>query len=84
VAEVYNIGGSRFSNCSMLEAIETCEKITGKDMNYSYTEDNRIGDHIWWVSDVRKFQEHYPDWQYHFNIEDILEQIYNGLRTRVS
>jgi len=83
VAEVYNIGGSRFANCSMQEAIESCERITGKKMNYSYAETNRIGDHIWWISDVRKFQRHFPDWHYQFNIDDILEQIFNGITNRV-
>lgn len=83
VAEVYNIGGSRYSNCSMQEAIESCEKITGRKMNYSYAENNRIGDHIWWISDVNKFQEHYPDWNYQYNIEDILEQIYDGITKRI-
>src|SRR5690606_26243257 len=62
--EVYNAGGSRFSNCSMLEAIDLCEKISGKKMNYSYAESNRIGDHIWYISDVSKFKSHYPDWNY--------------------
>lgn len=79
VAEVYNAGGSRFSNCSMLEAIQLCEKITGKKMNWSYSQTNRIGDHIWWISDVRKFQSHYPKWQYRYNLEDILVQIFEHL-----
>ena len=83
VGEVYNIGGSRFSNCSMMEAIETCEKITGKKMDWSYSETNRIGDHIWWISDVLKFQGHYPKWQYSFNLEDILQQIHDGITNRL-
>jgi CDP-paratose 2-epimerase len=74
--EVYNMGGSRHSNCSMLEAIAMCEEITGKKMNYSYTETNRIGDHIWWVSDVRKFKSHYPDWNYKYDVMGILADIY--------
>jgi CDP-paratose 2-epimerase len=82
VAEVYNIGGSRHSNCSMQEAIDACERITGKKMNYSYGEDNRIGDHIWWISDVSRFQRHYPGWQYQYTIDDILGQIYNGITSR--
>src|SRR5207237_1067712 len=57
--EVYNAGGSRHSNCSMLEAIAICEKLAGKKMNVTYEEGNRIGDHIWYISDVRKFQSHY-------------------------
>ena len=75
--EVYNAGGSRHSNCSMKEAIFMCEKITGNKMNYSYAEDNRIGDHIWYISDVSKFKKHYPNWNYNYNLNDILEQIYN-------
>ncbi len=74
--EVYNAGGGRFSNCSMAEAIAMCQEITGKPMNYEYTEANRIGDHIWWISDVSKFQSHYPDWTWKYNINDILNQIY--------
>ncbi|WP_330205141.1 NAD-dependent epimerase/dehydratase family protein [Cyanobacterium sp. Dongsha4] len=78
VAEVYNIGGSRFSNCSMLEAIALCEEITGKKMNWSYSETNRIGDHIWWISDVSKFQSHYSDWHFQYTIKDILTEIYHN------
>jgi len=74
--EVYNIGGGRFANVSILEAIEICEKIVGKQLNYDYVEKNRIGDHIWWVSDCSKFQAHYPQWQYQFNIEDTIKEIY--------
>ncbi len=76
--EVYNIGGSRFSNCSMLEAIAIGERLSGNKLDYTYVEDNRIGDHIWYISDVRKFQNHYPDWSYKHSIEDILEEIYRA------
>jgi CDP-paratose 2-epimerase len=76
--EVYNIGGSRHSNCSMQEAIAKCEALSGHKMNVSYLDDNRIGDHIWYISDVRKFQEHYPEWQYQYNIDDIFSQIYEA------
>jgi CDP-paratose 2-epimerase len=78
IAEVYNAGGGRFSNCSMAEAIARSEEITGKKMNYSYTETNRIGDHIWWISDVQKFKEHFPSWNWKYNIDDILIQIYKA------
>jgi CDP-paratose 2-epimerase len=80
--EVYNAGGSRYSHCSMLEAIELCSKIVGKPMDWGYSEQNRLGDHIWWVSDVRKFQSHYPDWSFKYNLDDILVQIYEGLSKR--
>lgn len=76
--EVYNAGGGRHSNCSMAEAIEMCEKITGKPMNYEYSETNRVGDHIWWISDVSKFKEHYPEWTWKYNINDMLTQIYQA------
>lgn len=76
--EVYNIGGSRHSNCSMLEAIALCEEISGKKLQWTYKEDNRIGDHIWWVSDVSKFQSHYPDWKYKYDLRGILEEIHKA------
>ena len=60
----------------MLEAIKLCEDISGKKINWSYSEKNRAGDHIWWVSDVRKFQDHYPDWKFTYNIQKIIEEIY--------
>jgi CDP-paratose 2-epimerase len=81
--EVYNAGGSRHSNCSMIEAIKICERMTGKKMNYSYSNENRIGDHIWYISDVNKFKNHYPDWSYKYNLEDILSQIYYSFRNRI-
>ena len=80
--EVYNAGGSRFSNCSMLEAIALCEEIAGNKLKYSYSERNREGDHIWWISDVRKFMSHYPEWGFTYNIQDIMEEIFMGLVRR--
>jgi CDP-paratose 2-epimerase len=74
--EVYNIGGSRHSNCSILEAIEICEEISGRKLKWSYTDTNRIGDHIWWISDVRKFQRHYPTWKFRYGLCDILNDIH--------
>jgi CDP-paratose 2-epimerase len=76
--EVYNMGGSRHSNCSMQEAIGKCEALCGKKMSVNYKDDNRIGDHIWYISDVRKFKEHYPSWEYEFGIDDIFEEIYKA------
>lgn len=76
VGEVYNIGGSRFSNCSMIEAIRICEKVSGRLLNWSYADENRIGDHIWWISDVSKFSAHYPNWRLTYNVEAICQEIY--------
>ena len=82
--EVYNIGGSRHSSCSMLEAIAACEEIAGRKLNWSYEETNRIGDHIWWISDVRKFQAHYPEWKLTYTVPDILQEIYSANSSRWS
>ena len=77
--EVYNIGGSRHSNCSMLEAIKACEAMTGNKLDYQYVDDNRVGDHIWWVSDISKFKSHYPQWDYKYTLDDIYQQIISGV-----
>lgn len=82
IGEVYNMGGSRHSNCSMLEAIQTCESLASKKLNYTYAEDNRIGDHIWYISNVHKFQSHYPDWQYKYSLDLILQEMYNFQSSR--
>ena len=81
-AEVYNIGGARHANCSMLEAIKMCEELTGRSMNWSYVEDNRIGDHIWWIGDVRRFQSHYPEWRFTYDIRAMLAEIHDAMRRR--
>jgi len=75
--EVYNIGGSRFSNCSMLEAIDMCEKISGRKMEWEYAEANRVGDHIWWISDITKFQSHYPGYELKYDSSAILSEIHD-------
>jgi CDP-paratose 2-epimerase len=80
--EVYNIGGGRHSNCSMLEAIDLCEEISGRKLAWSYEETNRIGDHIWWISDVRKFQKYYPTWKFRYNLQEILEEIHRAVGER--
>jgi CDP-paratose 2-epimerase len=80
--EVYNAGGSRHSNCSMLEAIALCEEITGKKLDRRYREEPRAGDHIWWISDVRKFRSHYPGWEYTRTLRRIFEEIFQGIRDR--
>lgn len=82
--EVYNAGGGRYANCSMLEAIKICEEISGNKMNISYTEENRIGDHIWYISDVSKFKTHYPGWNWTYDLRSTLEQIYGSMLKRVN
>jgi CDP-paratose 2-epimerase len=80
--EVYNIGGGRHSNCSMLEAIEIAQRLSGKELNYTLSDEARSGDHTWWISDVRKFQSHYPSWQYEYDIERILQEIVAATQER--
>jgi CDP-paratose 2-epimerase len=80
---VFNLGGGRHSNCSMLEAIAMAEALTGRPMNTSYAEDNRVGDHIWWISDVSKFQAHYPEWRYRYDIQSLMADIHAGVCSRL-
>jgi CDP-paratose 2-epimerase len=80
--EVYNAGGGRFANCSMIEAIKICELISGNKMNYSYVETNRIGDHIWYISDVSKFKSHYKDWEYKFDLKNTMVEMYSNMKMR--
>ncbi len=75
-AAVYNMGGGRFSNCSMLEAIEACERIAGRELDWQLSDENRIGDHRWWISDLAQFESDYPDWSLRYGIEEILKEMY--------
>lgn len=73
--EVYNVGGGRHSNCSMLEAIQLSEDIVGKKLRWSYSDSERNGDHRWYISNVEKFKGHFPSWNYTYGLSDILEEI---------
>ena len=74
--KVYNMGGGRYSNCSMVEAITLCEQISGNKLDWNYVEQNRQGDHIWWISDLSRFQKHYPSWNQKYDVPAILREIY--------
>lgn len=82
IAEVYNMGGGRHSNCSMLEAIAICEQITGRPLTWRYLEEHRMGDHMWWISSLSKFQQHYPTWTLTYDIPAILHEIYVDNKAR--
>jgi CDP-paratose 2-epimerase len=75
-AAVYNLGGGRTSNCSMLEAIEMCERIAGRELRWELSDQARIGDHRWWISDLAAFAADYPDWQLRYTIEPLLHEMY--------
>jgi len=76
-AAVYNLGGGRFSNCSMLEAIEMSEEISGKKLDYTVSDQARIGDHRWWISDLEAFRRDYPDWEPEYDLRATLQQIHD-------
>jgi CDP-paratose 2-epimerase len=80
--EVYNIGGGRKANCSMIEAISLCQEIAGRKLDWTYSEENRSGDHKWWISGLHRFQSHYPNWKIEYSIADILTEIYEAGRER--
>jgi CDP-paratose 2-epimerase len=75
-AAVYNIGGGRQSNCSMLEAIQLCQEIAAQDLQWTYADTNRVGDHLWWISDNSLFAGQYPDWRVEHDVPRILREIY--------
>jgi CDP-paratose 2-epimerase len=80
--EVYNIGGGRHSNISMLEAIRACEELGKRPVRVNFDGKARIGDHQWWISDTRKFKAHYPEWKYTYSMDDIIREIHSGMLRR--
>ena len=77
-AAVYNLGGGRECNCSMLEAIEMCEQIAGRPLDWRHSDEARIGDHRWWISDLGAFKRDYPAWELRYGIEEILREIHDA------
>ncbi len=76
-AAVYNLGGGRQANVSMLEAIAACERIAGRKLDWTYSDQARIGDHRWWISDLGAFEADYPGWRLRWTIEDTLRDIHD-------
>jgi CDP-paratose 2-epimerase len=76
-AAVYNIGGGRHSNCSMIEAIALCEEIAGRSLNWTLSDRARMGDHRWWISDLGEFQRDYPHWEQQYDLRGILREIHD-------
>jgi CDP-paratose 2-epimerase len=79
---VYNMGGGRFANCSVIEAVLAAERTIGRPMRRSYKDVSRCGDHIWWISNTRKFRNDYPNWQPKHGITAIIEEIAEALMSR--
>lgn len=84
IAEVYNIGGGKDNSCSILEAFELTAQITGREQLYSYLEDNRIGDHICYYSNLSKMRDHYPKWDISIDLNETINQIVHSLKQRMS
>jgi CDP-paratose 2-epimerase len=83
VAEVYNLGGGRANSCSILEAFEMTAEFTGKKQVYTYVDENRAGDHIVYISDLRKMTSHYPDWRITKTLSQTLREIVDAWRQRL-
>ena len=81
--EVYNLGGGRGNSCSILEAFDRVAALTGKKMRSEYLDKNREGDHICYISDLRKMQAHYPGWGITKNLDHIFEEIVHAWRSRL-
>jgi CDP-paratose 2-epimerase len=79
---VYNLGGGRENSCSILEAFEMVESVSGKSMKYEYVETPRQGDHICYISDLRRLRGHYPDWRLTRSLDDILREIVTSWERR--
>jgi len=83
IAEVYNLGGGKDNSCSILEAFKLAEKFSGKPMRYTYVEENRIGDHICYYSDLRKMKAHYPGWDLTKSLEQTIGEIVESWQRRI-
>ena len=83
VAEVYNLGGGKSNSCSILEAFRMAEDVTGKKMNWRYVDENRVGDHICYYSDLRKMEAHYPDWKIVKTLPMIFDEIAASWKQRL-
>jgi CDP-paratose 2-epimerase len=81
--EVYNLGGGKNNTCSILEAFDIVAALSGKPMQYEYVDKNREGDHICYYSDLRKMQQHYPQWSITKSLTDIFTEITESWQTRL-
>ena len=76
--EVYNLGGGRENSCSILEAFDRAEEVSGKKMQWEYVDKNREGDHICYISDLSKIKSHYPEWSITKSLDDIFDEIHRS------
>ncbi len=83
-AEVYNLGGGKANSCSILEAFQIAERFSGRPQTFTYVEENRLGDHICYYSDLRKMRAHYPNWSVTISLEETIRQIAQAWRSRMA
>ena len=76
--EVYNMGGGRYSNCSIIEALDLVENISNIEIKREMIKKPRVGDHIWYISNLSKFKKHYPNWKQKYNTKRIIEELINN------
>lgn len=81
---VYNIGGGRFANCSVLEAIEIAERVAGRELSFDISDQAREGDHIWWISDLSKFKQDHPDWRQEYDLEKTITEIVHATEEKMA
>ena len=84
VAEVYNLGGGKENSCSILEAFEVAEEVSGRKQSYVVLEANRVGDHICYYSNLGKVRDHYPNWEITISLRKIVEEIVAGWQQRIA
>ena len=82
--EVYNLGGGKGNACSVLEAFEKAEALSGQSQKYVYVDENRIGDHICYYSDLSKMKRHYPSWDITKSLDDIFKEIVTAWKKRLN
>jgi CDP-paratose 2-epimerase len=80
---VYNIGGSRHANCSVLEAIDLAQERAGRELEVTISDEARSGDHVWWISDVRRFRSDYPEWEYRYGLEETMDELVGAAEERI-
>ena len=78
--EIYNIGGGRKSNCSVIEALNYVQSLANIKVKTIYHKANRVGDHIWYVTDTKKFRKHFPNWTQKYNTKTIIEELINSFK----
>ena len=75
MGEVYNVGGGTFSNCSIIEAISIIKELSGIKLKFKIINENRKGDHKWWISNLDKYKSHYPEWCHSYDIKSIIKEL---------